>query len=125
MAEIRSKDDGDDNDAVAGDVKRKVGCEDEVDNDDGNDNDNGGVDDHGSVEINDGTDANDGEAVSITGGDDANDDNSNDDGGVDGNGVLGNDVLVGKVVMRLMMVTSKLRVLQVTLVNVMEVLKWK
>ena len=33
------------------------------------------------------------------------------------------DVLMGKVVMKLMMVTSKLRALQVTLLNVMEVPK--
>ena len=35
------------------------------------------------------------------------------------------DVLMGKVVMRLMMVMKKLRVLQVTLLNVAEVPKWK
>ena len=34
-------------------------------------------------------------------------------------------VLMGKVVMRLMMVMSKLRVLQVALLNVVEVPKWK
>ena len=33
------------------------------------------------------------------------------------------DVLMGKVVIKLMMVTSKLRALQVTLLNVMEVPK--
>ena len=34
-------------------------------------------------------------------------------------------VLMGKVVMRLMMLMSKLRVLQVALLNVVEVPKWK
>lgn len=47
--------------------------------------------------------------------------NSNDDGG--GNDVIDNLVVMS--VMRLMIVMGKLRVLQVTMLNVMEVPKWK
>ena len=51
--------------------------------------------------------------------------NSNDDGSVDGDGILRIGVLIGKVLMRLIMVMNKLTVLQVILLNVMEVPKWK
>ena len=51
--------------------------------------------------------------------------NSNDNGSVDGDGILRIGVLIGKVLMRLIMVMSKLTVLQVILLNVMEVPKWK
>ena len=51
--------------------------------------------------------------------------NSNDDDSTDVDGILRMSVLMRKVVIKLMMVMSKLRVLQVTLLNVMEAPKWK
>ena len=89
-------------------------------------NGNGGVDDDdGGVDINDGNDANGGHSMNKT---DCNDDadggggNSNDDIMMMGMVFLRIGVLIWKMVMRLVMVTSKLRVLQVTLLIVMEVL---
>ena len=96
--------------------------------DDGNDNDDGGVDDDDGVNINDGNDANGGDSMSKAEYHDNADDgggNSNNDGSVDGDVLLGIGVLMGKVVRRLIMGMSNLRVLQVTLLNVIEVPKWK
>ena len=50
--------------------------------------------------------------------------NSNDDGGIDGNDFLVNCVLMGEVIM-LMIVMWKMRVMEVTLLIVMEVPKRK
>ena len=98
MGDGGSKDSGyDDADDI--DVKRKVGCGDEAD-DDSDVNDNGGVD------IDNANGANDGDGMRKTERDDDTDCsgvNGSDDRDVDGNGVFDT-----KVVMRLTIVTTKL-----------------
>ena len=119
MAECGSNAGGGDD----GDGKRKAGCGDESDDDSNDDNDNVGVDDDGGVEINKGNDAGGGDGMSKTNRDDygyVGGCNSNDDGGVHKNAIFHT-----KVVMRPIMVMTKPRVLQVTLLNLMKIAKWK
>lgn len=123
MAECGSNAGGGDDGADDGDGKRKVGCRDESDDDSSDDNDNVGVHDDGGVEINKGNDAGGGDGMSKTNRDDygyVGGCNSNDDGGVHKNAVFHT-----KVVMRPIMVMTKTRVLQVTLLNLMKIAKWK
>ena len=123
MAECGSNAGGGDDGGDDGDGKRKAGCVDESDDDSNDDNDNVGVDDDGGVEINKGNDAGGGDGMSKTNRDDygyVGGCNSNDDGGVHKNAIFHT-----KVVMRPIMVMTKPRVLQVTLLNLMKIAKWK
>ena len=101
MAESCSNDCVDADDVGGGDGKRKVDCEGQTDDDDDGDNDKADCDDEEMVMV----------VIAR---------------------MMGMrmvflriGVLMGKVVMTLMMVMSKLRVLHVALLNVVEVPKWK
>ena len=101
MAESCSND-GVNVDDGGGDGKGKVDSEGEADDEDG---------DNDKVDCDDDADGGGGNSK-----DDGNEDGISENWCVDGG---------GKVVMRLMMVMSKLRVLQVALLNVVEIPKWK